>query len=83
MTAINRVVELDKLLLLILLINNYSTSDFLGDLEHRLARATGERRAGEFLFQRISLTVQRFNAVAFRGSFPASSLLTSLDAVDE
>ena len=63
---------------------NSSASYFLGDLGYRLARATGERmRAGEFLFKRISLTVQRFNAVAFRGSFPASSLLTALDSVDE
>lgn len=53
---------------------NASASEFLGDLGHRLALASGERKAGEFLFQRISITVQRFNAVAFRGSFPVSSL---------
>ena len=46
---------------------NSSASDFLADLRHRLARVTGERRTGEFLFQRISLTIQRFNAVALRG----------------
>lgn len=48
---------------------NLSGSEFIADLGHRLALASGERRAGEFLFQRISIAVQRFNAVAFRGSF--------------
>ena len=34
-----------------------------------LTKATDEVRETTFLFQRISLTIQRFNAVAFAGSF--------------
>ena len=34
-----------------------------------LTKATDEVRETTFLFQRLSLTIQRFNAVAFTGSF--------------
>ena len=43
--------------------------DFLIDLGRRLSVATGDRREGSFLFQRLSIALQRFNSVAFRDSF--------------
>jgi hypothetical protein len=42
---------------------------FLNQLGHRLAVSTGDTRETSFLFQRLSLTVQRFNAICFNGSF--------------
>src|SRR5688572_33486777 len=43
--------------------------DFTSDLGRHLTQATGEPRESSYLLQRISITLQRFNAVAFRGSF--------------
>ena len=42
---------------------------FISDLGRHLSLATGEPRETSYLLQRISITLQRFNAVAFRGSF--------------
>lgn len=44
---------------------------FLKDIGRRLSQTSGDRRASEFLFQRLSITVQRFNAVVFKGCFSA------------
>ena len=41
----------------------------LNQLGHRLAASTGDARETSFLFQRLSLTIQRFNAICFNGSF--------------
>lgn len=49
--------------------NNSSGIDFFLQLGRRLETVTGDSRERAFLFQRLSLAVQRFNAVAFRGSF--------------
>ena len=49
-------------------INNEGLT-FLSDLGKTLGNTTGDPRETTFLFQRISLTIQRFNAVAFRGTF--------------
>jgi len=42
---------------------------FVKEMGRHLTRATDEVRETTFLFQRLSLTIQRFNAVAFAGSF--------------
>ena len=39
------------------------------EMGRHLTKATDEVRETTFLFQRLSLTIQRFNAVAFAGSF--------------
>src|ERR1700759_5391840 len=44
-------------------------SDFLTDLGRRIASVTGDPREGSCLFQRISVAIQRFNCVCFKGSF--------------
>ena len=54
---------------------NESGQIFLNELGRRITLVAGDLRSATFLSQRISVTIQRFNAVAFRGSFvvPADS----------
>ena len=42
---------------------------FLRELGGRLSTATRDPRETSFLFQRVSVCMQRANAIAFRGSF--------------
>ena len=42
---------------------------FLRELGYRFTRATGDLRESTFLFQRLSVTVRRYNAVCFAGTF--------------
>jgi len=44
-------------------------SEFLTELERRLSLITDDARETSYLFQRVSVLIQRYNAVAFRGSF--------------
>ena len=48
---------------------NNSGLDFIKDLGKRLTLSSGDIRETSYLFQRMSTTIQRFNAVAFRGTF--------------
>lgn len=48
---------------------NQSAVEFINELGRKLTVSSGECRSTEFLFQRIGIAVQRFNAIAFRGSF--------------
>ena len=43
--------------------------NFLKELGKRISAVTRDEREGAFLFQRLSITLQRFNNVCFRGSF--------------
>ena len=45
--------------------------EFLQVLGRRLSSRSGDKRESLFLFQRISVCVQRFNAVVIKSSFPA------------
>ena len=47
---------------------NDSGTTFL-DLGRRIAEQSGEIREGNFLFQRLSVLIQRFNAVQLHDSF--------------
>jgi len=49
---------------------NVAASEFLTNIGRKTSVITGERREISFLRQRISMALQRFNAVCFRGSFP-------------
>src|SRR6201996_364750 len=49
-----------------------SASLFLSQLGKRLASATGDPRETSFLFQRLSVTLQRFNSVAFNETFASA-----------
>src|SRR6218665_1991463 len=44
---------------------------FVADIGRLLTQATDEARETSFIFQRTSVTIQRFNAVAFAGTFTA------------
>jgi hypothetical protein len=54
-------------------------SDFLHDLGKRIERVSGERRATEYLLQRISVAVQRGNAAAVLGT--VDNTVGNLDAI--
>ena len=43
--------------------------EFLGDLGRRITQVTDEIRESAFLFQRLSVLIQRYNAVAIKGTF--------------
>ena len=42
---------------------------FLNTLGRRMTHASGDPRESSFLFQRLSVTLQRYNSVAFRATF--------------
>ena len=43
--------------------------DFLSELGGRIGTASGEIRERQFLFQRLSVTIQRFIAILLHNSF--------------
>ena len=47
-----------------------STILFLKTLGRRMAAVNGDDRSGDFLLQRLSLAVQRGNAISVLGSMP-------------
>jgi len=51
---------------------NESAVDFFRELGHRISSKFQQERH-TYLFQRLSVTVQRFNAVILHDSFPPSS----------
>ena len=53
---------------------NSSARLLVNDLGKKISCMSGEARATGFLFQRISVLVQRFNAVLLRDSLPAVDL---------
>jgi hypothetical protein len=56
---------------------NSSAVSFLSELGNRLTAQLGDMRESSFLFQRLLTAIQRFNGVAFRGSFVTSADLGS------
>jgi len=48
---------------------NESATCFLYDLGRRISLGSGEDREPQFLFQRISVAIQRFNAVLLHDGF--------------
>ena len=49
-------------------INSKGTA-LLTELGRRISTSSGDARESAFLFQRLSVTIQRFNRIAFEGSF--------------
>jgi hypothetical protein len=47
--------------------------EFFTELGRRLSEVTGDSRETSFLFQRISIVIQRFNSICFHGSFQLSA----------
>ena len=52
---------------------NETGQSFLSELGRRLSTISDDLRESFFLFRRISILIQRFNEVAFRGTFDAGS----------
>jgi len=48
---------------------NRDALQFLSELGKRLVETTGDVRASSFLFQRISVAVQRFNSILLHNGF--------------
>src|SRR6218665_3100813 len=48
---------------------NAEGAEFLSELGHRISSVSGYQRERNFLLQRLSICVQRHNAIAFRGTF--------------
>ena len=48
---------------------NMAGFQFLNELGRRISQESDDSRECEFLFQRLSMTIQRFNAVAIQGTF--------------
>jgi len=55
-----------------LVVFNASARRLLDDLGRRISESTGEARETSFLYQRISILVQLFNAVLLHDSLPAT-----------
>jgi len=55
--------------------NNESATSFLYDLGRRISLVSGEDTEPQFLFQRISAAIQRFNAVPLHDGFLSSDHL--------
>ena len=58
---------------------NQAGQDFISDLGRRISSSTEDPRETSFLFQRLSVAIQRFNAVSFTYSFS----LTQFDAAHQ
>src|SRR6218665_1120850 len=56
---------------------NVTGQNFLRDLGCKLTMSTGDNRETCFLLQHLSITIQRFNSVAFRGTLPEPDLRES------
>jgi len=48
---------------------NKDGMDFLSDLGKRITQSTDDHRESTFLFQRLSMLIQRYNTVAVLGTF--------------
>jgi len=53
---------------------NASARHLLDDLGRRISEKSGEARETSFLYQRISILVQRFNALLLHDKLPATRL---------
>jgi hypothetical protein len=52
--------------------------DFINVIGNRLIAESGDSKSKKFLFERISLAIQRGNAASIRGTFPNSALLSEM-----
>jgi hypothetical protein len=55
--------------------------DFINVIEERLIAESGDSKSKKFLFERISLAIQRGNAASIRGTFPDSALLSEFFSI--
>jgi hypothetical protein len=50
--------------------------DFIHVIGNQLIAESGDSKSKKFLFDRISLAIQRGNAASIRGTFPDSAILS-------
>jgi hypothetical protein len=58
--------------------NYFKSINVIGD---RLIAESGDSKSKKFLFERISLAIQRGNAASIRDTFPDSALLSEIFAL--
>src|SRR6218665_3213913 len=51
---------------------NPSACDFISEIGRRISTISGDGRETSFLYQRLSITIQRYNPVAFSGTFSSA-----------
>ena len=56
-----------------------SAYQLFGNLGRKISSSSGDDREGAFLFQRVSVLVQRFNAVLLRDSLPTPDCTDRID----
>jgi len=54
---------------------NETACQFLKDLGRRISAQSGDERESAFLFQKLSVVIQRFNALLLHNSFEAADHL--------
>jgi hypothetical protein len=54
------------------------TIDFINVIKERLTVESGDSKSKKFLFERISLAIQRGNAASIRGTVPDSAILSEI-----
>jgi hypothetical protein len=52
--------------------------DFINVIGNRLIAESGDSKSKKFLFERISLPIQRGNAASIPGTFPDSAILSEI-----
>jgi hypothetical protein len=57
------------------------SDELMHDLARRISEVTGERRATEFLLQRLSVVIQRGNAASVLGTVDSTTVTQNLDVV--
>ena len=58
---------------------NSAGTDFIDELGRRSHAITGDQREKAFLWQRLSMALQRYNAVCFRGTFADTAFQSTDD----
>jgi hypothetical protein len=58
--------------------NKVGKKKFYNVIGNRLIAESGDSKSKKFLFERISLAIQRGNAASIRGTFPDSALLSEI-----
>ena len=58
---------------------NSAGADFIDEIGRRTQAITGDLREKTFLWQRLSMALQRYNAVCFRGTFSDMAFQSSGD----
>jgi hypothetical protein len=67
-----------KMYLFNIFMHQSTTFIVINAIGNRLIAESGDSKSKKFLFERISLAIQRGNAASIRGTFPDSALLSEI-----